>query len=97
MASISNLQELADQLTQCLPPPQQPKGIDRVDLMNGRWVVAKTGMGMFAIRAEYTTTQGEVVMYRQDDEIMGYPQAVVASLKFAIQVGNSHRHYWQAV
>lgn len=97
MSSISELQKLADKLTEALPPPLHPLGTQRVDLVKGRWVVTRAGMGMFAVRVEYTTTQNEKILYRVDNEIIGYPQAIQTAIKFAVQVANSHRHYWQPI
>lgn len=97
MASISELQNLADKLTETMPPPLRPLGIDRADLRDGRWVVVRAGVGMFAVRAEYTTGQNEKIMVRHDDEILGYPQSIISALRFAVRVAESHRHYWVAV
>lgn len=90
---IERLQKLADELTEVAPPPKKPNGIDE-GLKNGRWVVQRTGIGMYAIRAEYETTNNTIVTIRIDDEMRGFANSLVTAIKFSIQIASSTRHYW---
>ena len=96
MATLNDLQILADELTQVSPPPQQPKGANFIAQNSGRWVIARTGAGMYAVRAEYTMLDEEVRTIKIEHEITGYPNSLVSALKFAIMIASASTFYWSA-
>lgn len=93
MATLKDIQILADELTQISPPPTRPKGVNFVG-SNGRWKVETVGTGMYALRAEYDLADGEVVVVRMNDEIIGFPTALVSAIKFAIMLASCETYYW---
>lgn len=97
MATLNDLQILADELTQVSPPPQQPKGVNFISENNGRWVIERTGAGMYAVRAEYKLADDDTRTIKIEHEMTGYPNSLVSALKFAIMIGNAQTHYWSAV
>lgn len=97
MSSITErLQKLADELTKVSPPPPRPKGLNYVVPETGRWVVAKVGSGMYAIRPEYDDTRGHKIVATHNGEIRGFAPAIETALRFAISIATSTRHYWSA-
>lgn len=95
--TISEIQQLADELTIVAPPPPPPKILNNVIANSGRWVVRAIGGGSYALRVEYATANGGTVITRVDDEAFGFPSTLRTSLRFALQIANSHRLYWQPV
>lgn len=93
---ISKLQKLADELTVHAPPPPQPKGLNYIVPNSGKWVVVKVGSGMYAVRPEYETTNGEKIIATRNGETRGFPNSIEASLRFAISVTTASRFYWAA-
>ena len=91
---VEQLQVLADELTEVSPPPPKPKGLNFVVAGSGRWVVVKSGSGMFAIRPEYDDGRGGRVVATHNGEIRGFAPAIKTALMFAISIANSSRHYW---
>jgi hypothetical protein len=97
MATISELENLAEQMTQTLPPPERPQTKLNIMPGTGRWVIAKTGAGTYALRIEYTTAGGGTVTVRQQTELKGFADALAQAMRFAIEVATAHRHSWIAV
>ena len=96
MATLTEIQFLADRLTEVSPPPAQPKGINFVIVGSGKWVVARSGAGMYAIRAEYTDDQAATRVIKIENELTGYPTTLISALKFAITIGSASTYYWAA-
>lgn len=96
MATLNDIQILADELTLVSPPPAKPKGVNFTPTGNGRWIVQRTGAGMFALRAEYPISQNETCVIKIDSEITGYPNALISALKFAIMIAKSSTYFWAA-
>lgn len=94
MATTEQLNLLADELTQAMPPPRQLAGIQNVIPGTGRWVIVRVGGGTFAVRAQFDSPTGEPVICRTADEVRGYASTVATSLRFAIQVATASRHNW---
>lgn len=97
MTTLNDIQILADELTECSPPPAQPKGLNFVVVGSGKWIVARTGAGIYAIRAEYKVSEGETRIVKMENELVGYPNALVSALNFAITIGSASTYYWAAV
>ena len=93
MATLKDIQILADELTQVSPPPARPKGVNFIGT-NGRWKVETVGTGMYALRAEYDLADGEVVVVKINDEIVGFPSALVSAIKFAIMLSSCDKYFW---
>ena len=93
MATLKEIQILADELTQVSPPPARPKGANFIGT-NGRWKVETVGTGMYALRAEYDLADGEVVVVKITDEIIGFASAFVSAIKFAIMLASCDKYYW---
>lgn len=64
---------------------------------SGKWTVQKVGSGMYAVRPEYQTKDGEIIVATRNGEIKGFPNTIETSLRFAISVTTSSRFYWAAV
>jgi hypothetical protein len=95
MATLKDIQILADELTQLSPPPARPKGVNFIGT-NGRWKVETVGTGMYALRAEYDLADGEVVVVRINDEILGFASALVSAIKFSIMLSSCDKYFWSA-
>lgn len=93
MATLKEIQILADELTELAPPPTRPKGVNFFGT-NGRWKVEAVGTGMYALRAEYDLADGEVVVVKINDEIIGFPSALVSAIKFAIMLASCNKYFW---
>ena len=96
MATLNDLQILADELTQVSPPPQQPKGVNFIAEQNGRWVIVRTGAGMYAVRAEYKLADDDTRTIKMEHEMTGYPNSLVSALKFATMIASASTFYWSA-
>lgn len=96
MATLNELQILADELTQISPPPKQPKGVNFIAENDGRWVIERTGAGMYAVRAEYKLAD-ETRTIKMEHEMTGYPNSLMSALKFAIMISTSSTFFWSAV
>ena len=96
MATLNDLQILADELTQISPPPKQPKGVNFIAENNGRWVIVRTGAGMYAVRAEYTLLDQVARTIKMEHEMTGYPNSLVSALKFAIMIASASTFFWSA-
>lgn len=95
MATLSDLQILADKLTLASPPPHDlTNGSDRFIVGSGKWKVEMVGAGFYAVRIEYDTTQNKKVVMRASQELKGFADGLVQSLKFAEFVANPSRHHW---
>lgn len=100
MASIIELQVLADRLTELAPPPALPKGVNMIAPNTGRWVVKRVGAGFYALRAHYDHTDPEVVEPIEvtiANELRGYPSTMATALHFSVTVLDSPRHQWLRV
>jgi len=98
MATLIDLQLLADKLTLVAPPPQDlTNGKDQFVRGSGRWKVEMVGGGFYAVRIEYDTTQNQKVVMKANQELRGFSQNLEQSLKFAEFVANPHRHHWLPV
>jgi hypothetical protein len=98
MATLIDLQLLADKLTLVAPPPQDLKnGTDQFVQGSGRWKVEMVGAGFYAVRIEYETTQNKKVVMKAEQELRGFSQNLAQSLEFAEFVANPHRHHWLPV
>lgn len=97
MATSTDLQVLCDELTTLLPPPTKPKGVNFIEAGTGKWIIARVGSGMYAVRAEYKDTRGGSIEVKVENEITGYAPAVTTALKFAVSVAGSGRHSWMPV
>lgn len=93
MATLKEMQILADELTQVSPPPTRPKGVNFIGT-NGRWKVETVGTGMYALRAQFDLADGEVVIVRIQDEIIGFPSALISAMKFAIMLASCDKFLW---
>jgi hypothetical protein len=93
MATLKDIQTLADELTQVAPPPIRPIGVNFVGT-NGRWKAETVGSGLYALRAEYDLANGETVTIKMNDEIVGFPSTIVPAIKFSIMVANSSKFFW---
>jgi hypothetical protein len=95
MATLSQLQILADKLTKVSPPPQDlTNGKDQFVKGSGRWKVEMVGAGFYAVRIEYDTTQNKKVVMKANHELRGFSENLAQSLKFAEFVAQPSRHYW---
>lgn len=97
MATITELEILADQLTEVVPPPTNPKGQANTIPGTGRWVIAKTGAGTYALRIEYDTASGAKLVVRQQTELKGFADTLAQAMRFTIEVATADRHHWLAV
>ena len=98
MATLNDLQILADKLTKISPPPQDlTNGKDKFIVGSGRWKVEMVGAGFYAVRIEYDTTQNKKVVMKAKQELRGFADTLAQSLKFAEFVANPSRHHWLPV
>jgi hypothetical protein len=97
MATISELENLADRMTEVMPPPTKASGTINILPGTGRWVIAKTGAGTYALRIEYTTANGGTVTVRQQTELKGFADNLAQAMRFTIEVATANRHHWIAV
>lgn len=98
MATLIDLQLLADKLTKVAPPPQDlTNGKDQFIVGSGKWKVEMVGAGFYAVRIEYDTTQNKKIVMKADRELRGFSQNLAQSLEFAEFVANPHRHHWLPV
>lgn len=97
MATISELENLAHQLTEAMPPPNTAKGTANIIPGTGRWVVAKTGAGTYALRIEYDTASGDKLIVRQQTELKGFADTLAQAMRFTLEVATANRHYWMPV
>jgi hypothetical protein len=93
MTTLKEIQILADELTQVSPPPARPKGANFVGT-NARWKAETVGGGMYALRAEYDLANNEVVVMKINDEIVGFPSALVSAIKFSIMLASCNKYFW---
>jgi hypothetical protein len=95
MATLLDLQLLADKLTKVAPPPQDlPSDKYKFIVGSGRWKVEMVGAGFYAVRIEYETTQNQKIVMKADRELRGFSQNLAQSLEFAEFVANPNRHHW---
>ena len=94
MATISDLEILADRLTEEMPPPPQLAGVVNTIPGTGRWIIARTGAGTYALRIEYQTAAGELIVVRQQSELKGFPDTLAQAIRFTLEVATASRHYW---
>ena len=98
MATLKDLQILADKLTIVAPPPQDlTNNKDQFIVGSGRCKVEMVGAGFYAVRIEYDTTQNQKVVMKANQELRGFSESLAQSLKFAEFVANPHRHHWLPV
>jgi hypothetical protein len=98
MATLSDLQKLADKLTKVSPPPQDlTNGIDTFVVGSGRWKVEMVGAGFYAVRIEYTTTQNKKIVMKANQELRGFYDTLSQSLRFAEFIAEASRHHWLPV
>lgn len=97
MATLNDLQLLADELSEVAPPPTKPQGLNFVVPNSGKWKVQRTGAGMYAIRAEYQVNEHETRIVKMENEMTGYPTALMSALKFAVMIANASTYYWSAI
>lgn len=99
MATITEAQELARELTALAPPPDLPLGVNvPIIAGSGEWTVERVGSGVFAVRARYLTPSGAfVVVSLPSGEMRGTPSVVANSIRFAVQVAKSSRLHWVAI
>jgi hypothetical protein len=93
MATLKDIQILADELTQVAPPPARPKGVNFVGA-NGRWKAETVGSGLYALRAEYDLADGETITIRMDDEMVGFPSTIIPAIKFSIMLASCNQFFW---
>jgi hypothetical protein len=94
MTTHSDLQVLADQLTELTPPPTQPLGLNNAKPGTGKWKVVPIGAGGYALRIEYENLDGGLVIGRADPEISGFASNIRQSLSFMLSVTRASRFYW---
>lgn len=94
MTTMKELQLLADGLTELLPPPASPKGVQSVKSGTGRWTIVPIGSGSYALRIEYRDRENNVVTVRAEREIAGFPSTLRQSLEFMLSVHSATRHHW---
>ncbi len=95
MATLSDLQKMADRLTDISPPPQDlTNGKDKFIVGSGRWKVEIVGAGFYAVRIEYDTTDNKKVVMKAQQEMRGFADNLAQSLRFAEFVAKANRHYW---
>lgn len=99
MSSISELDELVAQLNELSPPPHDPRVMDPNNTINitpgtGEWIVVVLFGGMLALRAQYRTHSGEVVVLTPKDEVRGNPRRVGEALRWTVRILGASRHYW---
>jgi hypothetical protein len=98
MATLIDLQLLADKLTKVAPPPQDLTSDKHKFIVgSGRWKVEMVGGGFYAVRIEYDTTQNQKVVMKAERELRGFSQNLAQSLEFAEFVANPNRHHWLPV
>ncbi len=97
VTTIYELQNLADELTVVAPPPPPPVTLNNIVADSGKWVIRAIGGGSYALRVEYETTNGEKVITRVEEEAFGFPATLRTALRFALQIANAHRLYWQPI
>lgn len=95
MSNTQELEILAERMTEAMPPPERPIGVNYVVPGSGRWKVARIGAGQYAIRAIYKSSlNNSEIEIRMADEIRGYPTAVATALRFAVSVAEAGRMSW---
>lgn len=95
MATISELENLVNELTATMPPPSQMVDpLENVIPDSGEWILTRAGAGTYAVRARFATAGGGLILVRAEDEIRGYPATVATALRFTLQVATASRHYW---
>jgi hypothetical protein len=97
MTTIKELQILADELTQLLPPPIRPQGVNLVVAGTGRWKIVPIGSGSYAMRIEYEHPDGDTFIVRAEKEIAGFPSSLRQSLDFMVTLHTATRHQWLPV
>jgi hypothetical protein len=97
MTTISELQILADELTELLPPPTRPAGVNLVVVGSGKWKIVPVGSGSYAMRIEYEHPDGHSFVVRSEKEIAGFPNALRQSLEFMVTLHTATRHHWLPV
>lgn len=96
--NYSQLDDLARDMTEVVPPPHEPPTNDpRIVRGSGRWIAVRTGGGQYAVRVEYTTVTGEVVSFAPEGEIRGYPETVANAMRFVMLYAEPGRYNWVAV
>jgi len=98
MATISEIEILLDELSLSSPPPPLPIGVGdhhKIRKGSGKWVVVPVGVGIYAVRVEYKLDDDSKLQVKVPEEIRGAPQAISMAVRFALQLANSHRFYWQ--
>jgi hypothetical protein len=94
MTTISDLQVLADELTELTPPPTQPRGLNTAIAGTGRWKVVPIGGGGYALRIEYDDHINGTIIGRADPEISGFASMLRQSLAFMVSVNKASRFHW---
>ena len=97
MSNLKELEMLAGRLTEVMPPPLRPMGVNKVVDGSGRWKVVRIGAGQYAIRAEYDDNEGGQVEVRMANEVRGYVGSVAIALRFSISVAEAGKLYWSEV
>lgn len=94
MTTSTELQRLCDELTEIMPPPHRPNGLNFIVEGTGRWTVGRAGAGLYAVHATYDDSRGGTVEVRLENEITGYGPAVTTALRFMLSIATAHTHQW---
>lgn len=97
MTTTKELQLLADELTDVMPPPKSVTAMNGKIVGSGVWKVAPIGSGAYALRIEYKQADGTTVTVRPEREVSGFPNTLRQSLEFMISVHAATRHHWLPV
>lgn len=91
---FDELDELARELGQIMPPPRAPQGLRIPDGSVGSWFIDNVWPGYYALRAQYVTPDGDVVVGEPDRKLVGQPQALLMALGFAVNLAKVNRYEW---